>query len=191
MDASYLVEPEEGLWLVMIDANVFVPIDGSDAFEDSTSAGWNALLKHKAFLLSWIADLTARANASGKRLVVFSHYPVLDPLDGTREEEMALIGPTETTGRIPRAEVGAALMAAGVRLHLSGHLHVNDTACLRADGRSLVNVAVPFARRLSRCDQDPVLRGQHDRGRDRGVRRSSARSGHHGALRSRAAALRL
>lgn len=143
MDASYLVEPEEGLWLVMIDANVFVPIDGSEAFEDSTSAGWNALLKHKAFLLSWIADLTARANASGKRLVVFSHYPVLDPLDGTREEEMALIGPTETTGRIPQAEVGAALMAAGVQLHLSGHLHVNDTACLRADGRSLVNVAVP------------------------------------------------
>ena len=28
VDASYLVEPEAGLWLLMIDANVFEPRDG-------------------------------------------------------------------------------------------------------------------------------------------------------------------
>lgn len=45
MDASYLVEPEPGLWLLMIDANIFEPLDGEfeageeAAFIDSTSGG--------------------------------------------------------------------------------------------------------------------------------------------------------
>ncbi|MFP5076950.1 metallophosphoesterase family protein [Rhizobium sp. YIM 134829] len=143
MDASYLVEPEAGLWLLMIDANVFVPVDGGDAFEDSTAAGWTALVAHKAFLVDWIAEVTARADRLGKRLVAFSHYPLLDPLDGTRDDEAALLGPTETTGRLPRPEIGAALMAAGLRLHVSGHIHVNDTARMRDQERFLVNLAVP------------------------------------------------
>ena len=29
MDASYLIEPFPGVWLLMIDANVFVPVDGA------------------------------------------------------------------------------------------------------------------------------------------------------------------
>ncbi|TCQ10467.1 calcineurin-like phosphoesterase family protein [Rhizobium sp. PP-F2F-G36] len=143
MEASYLVEPVDGLWLLMIDANVFVPIDGSDDWVDSTSAGWNAMLVHKRHVIDWMTDVGARAARLGKRLVAFSHYPALDPLDGTRAAEIALLGPTATSGRIPGDAVGEAFIAAGIPLHFSGHLHVNDTAGMRRGEGFFVNVAVP------------------------------------------------
>ncbi|SER66025.1 Calcineurin-like phosphoesterase [Rhizobium sp. NFR03] len=143
MEASYLVEPVEGLWLLMIDANVFVPIDGSDEWVDSTSAGWNAMLVHKRHVIDWMTDVGARARRLDKRLIAFSHYPALDPLDGTRAAEVALLGPTATSGRIPADAVGGAFITAGIPLHFSGHLHVNDTARMRRGDGAFVNVAVP------------------------------------------------
>ncbi|KQV38070.1 MULTISPECIES: metallophosphoesterase [unclassified Rhizobium] len=149
MEASYLVEPLPDVWLLMIDANVFAPVDGiapGDAgdFADSTDAGWNGMLKHKAFLFDWFADVARRAKAAGKCLMAFSHYPAIDPLDGTRDAELALLGRTGMVKRIPDAAVAERLMAAGIAVHFSGHLHVNDTARSRStDGGYLVNVAVP------------------------------------------------
>ena len=96
MDASYLVEPVPGLWLLMIDANVFEPRNGefakgdAGAFVDSTNAGWNAMLKHKRFVLDWAKDVAARAKREGKQLLAFSHYPMLDMLNGTADDELAL-----------------------------------------------------------------------------------------------------
>lgn len=148
MDASYLVEPFPGVWLLMIDANVFVPADGvapggEGDLADSTSAGWNAMLVHKRFVLDWMADVARRARLEGKCLLAFSHYPVLDPLDGTRDDEVALLGRTGMVERIPQADVAEALIAAGIDIHFSGHLHVNDTARHGDDGRFLINVAMP------------------------------------------------
>lgn len=149
MDASYLVEPVEGIWLLMIDANVFAPVDGvapgePGDFADSTSAGWNAMLRHKPFIFDWLADVSRRAREGGKCLLAFSHYPALDPLDGTCADERALLGETGMTARIPVPDVAEALMEAGISVHFSGHLHVNDTARVAGkDGRSLVNIAVP------------------------------------------------
>ncbi|MFK3666841.1 metallophosphoesterase family protein [Ochrobactrum teleogrylli] len=148
MDASYLVEPFDGVWMLMIDANVFVPVDGEigddeGAFADSTDAGWNAMLVHKRFILDWIRSVTDRGRALGKTVIAFSHYPVLDPLDGTGDDELAVLGQTSLMGRIPEPEVGDALIDAGVRLHFSGHLHVNDTARLRNADGFLFNVSVP------------------------------------------------
>ncbi|GGF31857.1 metallophosphoesterase [Youhaiella tibetensis] len=149
VDASYLVEPEPGLWLLSIDANVFEPRDGATdpvpekAYHDSTDAGWNAMLKHKRFVLDWVRDVTARARQEGKDLLVFSHYPMIDPLAGTLEDEIALFGNTSFARRAPRAEVARSAIAAGLRVHFSGHLHVNDTAVFREGDMALVNVAVP------------------------------------------------
>ncbi|MCW0000934.1 metallophosphoesterase [Pararhizobium sp. YC-54] len=148
MDASYLVEPFPGVWLLMIDANVFVPADGvapgdEGDLADSTSAGWNAMLVHKRFVLDWMADVARRARLEGKCLLAFSHYPVLDPLDGTLDDEVALLGRTGMVERIPQAGVAKALIAAGIDIHFSGHLHVNDTARHDDDGRFLINVAMP------------------------------------------------
>ncbi len=148
MDASYLVEPMEGVWLLMIDANVFVPLagssgDGEDAFADSTDAGWNAMLVHKRFVVDWIKDVSARAKNLGKVLIAFSHYPALDPLDGTGDDELAVFGATSLSRRIPRPDVGLTLVEAGIRVHFSGHLHVNDTSSRVDENGFLVNVSVP------------------------------------------------
>ncbi|ATU95925.1 hypothetical protein BLM14_29830 (plasmid) [Phyllobacterium zundukense] len=149
MDASYLVEPIAGLWLLMIDANVFEPRNGdfaegdAGAFVDSTNAGWNAMLKHKRFVFDWAKDVAARAQREGKQLLTFSHYPMLDMLDGTADDERALIGRTSSTERTPSGEVASAVIDAGLRTHFSGHLHVNDTARAQKDSGSLVNIGVP------------------------------------------------
>ncbi len=149
MDASYLVEPEPGIWLLMIDANVFEPRDGTfeggeeAAFVDSTAAGWNAMLRLKPFILTWIADVCARAEVLGKTVLAFSHYPALDPFDGATGAERVLFGETNVARRTPRDAVTDALLGAGLAVHFSGHLHVEGVTRRGDGGRRLTNVAVP------------------------------------------------
>jgi len=149
MDASYLVEPVPGLWLLMIDANVFEPRNGdfvkgdSGAFIDSTNAGWNAMLKHKCFVIEWAKDVAERAKRAGKQLLAFSHYPVIDMLNGTAEDERSMIGKTSSTERMPSSAVAEALIGAGIKVHFSGHLHVNDTARISINDDYLINIGVP------------------------------------------------
>ena len=149
MDASYLIEPVAGLWLLMIDANVFEPRNGvfakgdAGAFVDSTNAGWNAMLKHKRFVLHWAKDVAERARRDGKRLLTFSHYPLLDMLNGTAEDERSLMGETISTKRTPMNAVAGAAIDAGIGIHFSGHLHINDTALVQHGKDYLVNIGVP------------------------------------------------
>ncbi|NEX47292.1 metallophosphoesterase family protein [Pseudotabrizicola algicola] len=149
IDLSYLVEPEPGLWLVSIDANVFEPRSGRpdntqpDAFEDSTNAGWNALVRLKPFLLDWMADVARRAQDLGKTLICFSHYPVADVLRGTLEAERALFGQSTGVRRNPTPATTARVAATGIGRHFSGHLHYHATARAAEGGPALVNHAVP------------------------------------------------
>lgn len=147
IDASYLVEPVEGLWLLSLDANIYRPADDgvgdSRGFVDDADAGWNAAIRHKRFLLDWIADVTQRATAGGKQLIAFSHYPVVDPLNGTYPDELALLGNSGFARRMPLPEVSAQLTEAGLRCHFSGHWHVNDTARFSSDNGHLVNISMP------------------------------------------------
>lgn len=149
MDASYLVEPEDELWLLMIDANVFEPRNGKrditrkNAFIDSSDAGWNALLRVKPYLIGWIADVTARARQHGKHLLAFSHYPAIDPFEDAMDSERTLFGNTSTARRTPHPLVAETLAKAGVTLHFSGHLHVEARSRLDFAGENLVNIAVP------------------------------------------------
>lgn len=149
MDASYLVEPASNLWLLMLDANVFAPRDGSfaegeaDAFVDSTNAGWNAIVEHKNFLFQWMQDVARRARENGKCLLTFSHYPAIDMLNGTSVDELSLIGLTGAVKRTPTLATVQAVANTGIGVHFSGHLHVNDTARATIDENWLVNVGVP------------------------------------------------
>ncbi|MDH4439884.1 MAG: metallophosphoesterase [Rhizobium sp.] len=149
MDASYLVEPEPGLWLLMIDANVFEPRNGSfrrgskSAFIDSSGAGWNALLRLKPFLIDWIADVAARAQASGKTLLPFSHYPTIDPFDDREGYEQALFPDGVISLRRPKDEVAEALISAGLKLHFSGHWHIDGVSRHQHLDKTLTNIALP------------------------------------------------
>ncbi len=145
MDASYLVEPSPGLWLLMLDANVFVPNPGpwraaqKRAFADPSDAGWNALPQGKPHLLPWITDVAARARAGGKMLLAFSHYPAVGPFHARAGHDAALFGDAGQVRRMPGQDIAVALARAGIRLHLSGHIHTASIS--RAAG--LVDVAVP------------------------------------------------
>ncbi len=145
IDASYLVEPVPGVWLLSIDGNVFVPRDGDvfaapeAEFNDSTDAGYNALVAHRPYLVDWIADVARRAEREGKRLVSFTHYPAVDPFDNTRDDEERLFGRTIFVRRTPHRATADILEQAGLRLHFSGHLHIDNVT---RHGR-LINVAVP------------------------------------------------
>ncbi|WP_378947942.1 metallophosphoesterase family protein [Mesorhizobium sp. ANAO-SY3R2] len=149
IDASFLVEPVEGLWLLSIDANVFEPRNGDldptleQSYLDSTDAGWNSMLRNKPFVFAWMKDVALRAEAAGKRLIAFSHYPIIDPLNGTSADEAKLLNDTSFLRRTPRAEVARAAAATGIKVHFSGHLHINDTAVFRDGEDFLVNLAVP------------------------------------------------
>ena len=148
-DASYLVEPVAGLWLLMIDANVFEPRNGQwretqkKAFLDSSDAGWNSVLRNRAHLLPWIADVSRRAATQGKQLLGFSHYPTMDPFDDHSDIEGRLFGQTDMRRRRPSEEVAKALLGAGLQLHFGGHLHVNGYRHLQLEDRQLSDVAVP------------------------------------------------
>lgn len=149
LDLSYLVEPEPGLWLVSVDANLFEPRNfhpdntRPDAFADSTDAGWNALVRLKPFILDWLADVSRRARDQGKTLVCFSHYPVLDTYDDTLENERRLFGTTQAVRRTPSIETARAVAATGIGTHFSGHLHISDTNTISAGGHTLTNIAIP------------------------------------------------
>ncbi len=137
IDGSYLVEPIDGLWLLSIDANVYLP--RANGFVDCSEEGWGAVTRHKPFLIDWIAVVTDRAARLGKRLVAFSHYSVTGPFPGAAADEARLFGLARQTRRPVEPAVSRALFDAGLRVHFSGHWHV--AGILERDG--LVNVAVP------------------------------------------------
>ena len=143
LDASYLVEPQPGLWMLMLDANVFVPTGNGQEIIDSTNAGWTALLAAKPFLIDWISDVVARAQAQGKQVLAFSHYPVLDPFEDDEQDDVAMFGQTAMVRRTPAPVVSEALSKAGIHLHFSGHLHVKRTTDKATQHGQLTNVAVP------------------------------------------------
>lgn len=136
--ASYLVEPLPGLWLMMLDANVWAPCPGiadparKRAWAGPETTGWDALARLKPHLPPWIADVAARARAAGKALVALSHYPAVG----------AGVGPDtgDTPARRPGPAAAAPLVRAGVALHLCGHLHRPGRA---AGPGGLTEVSVP------------------------------------------------
>ena len=51
-DMSYVVEPVKGLWLLALDANVYIPQQGTSHFSGA-GIGYNEVLKHKKYLINW------------------------------------------------------------------------------------------------------------------------------------------
>ena len=151
-DASYLVEPVKGLWLLAIDANVYKPKVGyqgpahsAEAFEGSGNAGYNAMFDYKPQVVAWVKKITAKAKAQGKTLITFSHYPMVEFYQGQTQRIAGLLG--EDSGQLsrsPQQQISQQLADLGVQLHVAGHMHLNNTAVVRsASGNSLVNIQAP------------------------------------------------
>ncbi|MFN3997348.1 metallophosphoesterase family protein [Algoriphagus sp.] len=148
-DASYLVEPVDGLWLLAIDGNVYT-YTGNPNQSDSTawsgsSIGFNLASKTKQHQLDWIKKISEEAKKRRKTLVSFSHYPLTDFHEGASEEMKQLFGDGKfQLSRVPEKQVSELYAAAGIRVHFAGHMHINNTGKWYGDeGEDLVNIQVP------------------------------------------------
>ncbi len=147
IDASYLVEPVDGLWLLSIDGSVHVPFKGKEGEirYAGSGDGYNNILSHKPFLVPWVKKIALEAEKRGKTLIAFSHYPLVDFTDGAAALIAKAWGEEKfDLRRVPSQEVTAAFRDAGIRIHFAGHMHVNDIGIWKGkDGKVLYNVQVP------------------------------------------------
>jgi 3',5'-cyclic AMP phosphodiesterase CpdA len=148
-DASYLVEPVEGIWLLALDGNTYTPGPNTSnpKPEDwsGSSVGVNLSSKVKSYQLAWIEKIAAEAKKRGKRLISFSHYPLVDFHNGASEEMKDLFGKGKfQLSRVPDTTVSEAYAQTGLQLHFAGHMHINQTSTHTTQtGEQLINIQVP------------------------------------------------
>lgn len=150
-DMSYIVEPVDGLWLLAIDGNIYVPkaTSNGDAKNPKNYAGadlgYNNLFSHKKHLVAWVKRMADEAKKHSKTLIAFSHYPMVEFNDDASEDIEALMGSGKwQLNRVPKEEVAQAFADAGLVLHFGGHMHINDTGIRKTkSGNTLVNVQTP------------------------------------------------
>lgn len=146
-DASYVVEPVKGVWLLAIDGGVYLPVanrDGKTAYS-GTSTGYANTWKHKQFLIKWIGKVAEEARRHGKVLVAFCHYPAAGYHNGADSVISRWAGDKAfNMHRNPPRELTDALLKAGIKIHFAGHLHQNNTAVADdGQGHVMYNIQVP------------------------------------------------
>jgi 3',5'-cyclic AMP phosphodiesterase CpdA len=150
-DASYLVEPIKGIWLLAIDANVYVPNEKMSGLPDDpndfsgASIGYNNMLLYKSHLIKWVTKVAEEARQKGKILIAFSHYPMVDFNDNASPELKQLFGADKMQlSRVPTEEIAKTFADAGIQIHFGGHMHINDTGVYKtAKGSTLFNIQTP------------------------------------------------
>ncbi|MDW8851858.1 metallophosphoesterase [Flavobacterium sp. MMLR14_040] len=150
-DASYVVEPIKGIWLLAIDANAYVPNEklsgkqGDPHDFSGANTGYNNVLIYKSHLLNWVQKVSAEAKQKGKILIAFSHYPMVEFNDNASPELKQLFGADKMQlQRVPNEEVAQQFADAGIQIHFGGHMHINDTGIrTSAKGNTLFNIQTP------------------------------------------------
>ncbi|KAF2508116.1 metallophosphoesterase family protein [Flavobacterium foetidum] len=150
-EASYLVEPIKGIWLLAIDANAYVPNEKLSGETNNphdfsgANTGYNNVLIYKNHLLNWVKKVAAEAKQKGKVLIAFSHYPMVDFNDDASPELKQLFGANKMQlQRVPDEEVAQQFADAGIQIHFGGHMHINDTGVRKsAKGNTLFNIQTP------------------------------------------------
>ena len=142
-DASYLVEPVKGLWLLAIDGNSYLPRKNGGF--GSASIGYNQTVDHKKHLFSWIKKVAQNAQKLNKKLIAFSHYPAVDFNDDASPQLKIFLGEKKwQLERVPKERIAKILIEAGIKLHFAGHMHINDTGKRDyKNGHFLVNIQTP------------------------------------------------
>ncbi len=148
-DISYLVEPVEGLWLLALDGNVYLPSanqqKGFTKAPLSSGGEYSNIVAYKKHLVTWAEKTAQEAKRRGKTLITFSHYPMIDFYDGAKENMKQLFGEKNLQlNRVPNEQIPQTFAMAGIKLHLAGHLHLNDTGIRTYnDSTFLVNIQIP------------------------------------------------
>ncbi|MCF7568789.1 metallophosphoesterase [Sabulilitoribacter arenilitoris] len=150
-DVSYLVEPIEGIWLLALDGNTYVPVKGADTVSSNpknykgASIGYNNVLTHKKHLMQWTSRVVKEAEKKGKLLMAFSHYPMVEFNDGSSDLKKSVFGSNKIQlHRVPKVSVAQIFADAGLKLHIGGHMHINDTGVHNTEkGNVLVNIQSP------------------------------------------------
>ena len=142
-DASYLVEPVDGLWLLAIDGNTYVPQKNGEL--SGAGIGYNNTIKYKGHLFQWIKEVAENARKLNKKLVAFSHYPAIDFNEDESPRLQDFLGSSKwQLERVPEERIAKALAEAGVKIHFAGHMHINDTGKREYGNRKfLVNIQTP------------------------------------------------
>ncbi|MGY1426329.1 metallophosphoesterase [Lysobacter sp. A289] len=145
-DTSYVVEPVEGVWLVGLDANVYVPTGpGPNDLTGSGNQGYNAMIRHKPHVIEWLRSVVARGEARGKQVIAFSHFPMAEFYNGASDDIEALLGADAMQlVRRPAEDTTRALAETGLKVHVGGHMHFNDMAVRNyGGGTALFNIQAP------------------------------------------------
>lgn len=125
---SYLVEPVEDLWLLVIDTD---------------SGGWRALKEDKPETWAWIAEVYRLADAEGKTVLAFGHHPIGDPFGGLLYETLCTIDdPISQELKISR-EIADEMAEAGMHLFISGHLHMDYIFRHTYGDETLIDLQIP------------------------------------------------
>ncbi|SHI94511.1 hypothetical protein SAMN04488096_10624 [Mesonia phycicola] len=142
-DASYLVEPVDGLWLLAIDGNSYIP--ESNGNFSGAGLGYNNSIKYKQHLFSWFSKVAKMAKKLNKTLIAFSHYPAIDfNEDASPRIEEFFGGKKWQLKRVPEEKIAEKIAEAGIKIHVAGHMHINDTGKRDyGNGNFLVNIQTP------------------------------------------------
>ncbi len=119
---SYVAEPFRGVTVLGIDASHNA---GEGYLSDET--------------LSWVLEQADEAHAKGNMILAMCHWQVLEHVDGGGLD-------TDVSARLQNADaVRDELMAHGVRVLLTGHMHVNSVSTyrdtLQMSGDSIVEIS--------------------------------------------------
>ena len=98
---SYVAEPVTGLVLLAIDSSVGASIPSAT--------------------LNWICEQATAARAAGKQVIAMMHHPLIEHIKGA-----AMFIDTYTVAS--NTDVRDKLIAAGVKVILTGHFHTSDIA---------------------------------------------------------------
>lgn len=102
---SYAIALSDSLWLIMIDAGIYEPLpEAFGLIREDTQA--------------WVAGLLAEANAQGIQVITVTHQSLLPHSKVINQGYMV----------INWEDIVPLLAEGGVRLNLSGHLHVQHIA---------------------------------------------------------------
>ncbi|PZX47583.1 metallophosphoesterase family protein [Algoriphagus chordae] len=145
-DASYVVEPVDGIWLLALDGNVYTHSGNkTDGNWKGSSVGFNQAAIHKKHQLDWIKKVSDEAEKRGKTLISFSHYPLVEFHDGASDEMKSLFGSRKfQLERVPSTQTSELYAKAGIKIHFAGHMHINDTGLFQDQTtNTMYNIQVP------------------------------------------------